>query len=79
MCGDPCDSMTEQKMIDYDGWDQEPEDTVREYVLQHMLRKVTYSAANGHLRVGGGYLTVEEYAEAMTNRVMKARKKRHNG
>ncbi len=85
MCGDPCDNMTERKMI-LDQWDQEDSAEgaqqgvdVRKYIFKHMLRKATYSAANGHLITGGGYLTVEEYAEALTNRVMKARKKLRNG
>lgn len=71
--GDNADDITEQDLIMFEDWDQERDEKVREYLLINMTRKVVYSTANGYLRTGGGYLSVEQYANAMTDRAMAMR------
>ena len=73
--GDTADDISEKRLILCVAWDDETHETVREYVLQNMLRKVTYSVANGRLRTGGQYLSTQEYAEALTDRIMNKRER----
>ena len=69
------DTVTEKSLILCEAWDDETHETVRHHVLQNMLRKVHISVSDGLLRSGGQYLTIKEYAEAMTDRIMNKRER----
>lgn len=73
--GDTADTITERDLILGVEWEQEKFKTVRGHVLKNILRKVTHSVANGQLRAGGEYLTTQEYAEALTDRIMNKRER----
>jgi len=73
--GDTADDISEKSLILCEAWDDETHETVREYVLQNMHRKVRLSVWDGHLKAGGQYLSIKEYAEAMTDRIMNKRER----
>jgi hypothetical protein len=73
--GDPTDDISEKRLIICEEWDQENVKKVKGHVLENMLRKVRWSVANGQLISGGQYLTIEQYAEALTVRIMNKRER----
>jgi len=76
MFGDSSDTITEERLILCEGWDDETYQSVAAKVKVNMVRKVRHSVANGHMPAGGTYLTEDEYAQAMVLRIMKERRKR---